>query len=85
MMSKDRCYYRALYDEDLVTEAKYNPTVELAVVLGERLEDHIAKTPEADFLQDELRKAEVLIGDLEDDVSYWKGMWEELRNTQRND
>lgn len=84
MLTKDRTDYRCMFDDDLVEEAKYNPTAELAVVLGERLDDHIAKTPETQFLQDELRKAETLIGDLEDDVSYWKGMWEELKTKQRD-
>jgi hypothetical protein len=54
------------------------------VVLGERLDEYIAETPETQFLQDELRKAETLVGDLEDDVSYWKGMWEELKTKQRD-
>jgi len=84
MLTKDRNYYRCMFDGDLVEEAKYNPTAELAVVLGERLDDHIAETPETQFLQDELRKAETLIGDLEDDVSYWQGMWEELKTKQRD-
>jgi len=84
MLTKDRNDYRCMFDDDLVEEAKYNPTAELAVVLGERLDEYIAETPETQFLQDELRKAETLIGDLEDDVSYWKGMWEELKTKQRD-
>ena len=84
MLTKDRADYRCMFDDALVEEAKYNPTAELAVVLGERLDDHIAETPEIEFLQDKLREAETLIGDLEDDVSYWKGMWEELKTKQRD-
>lgn len=84
MLTKDRNDYRCMFDDDLVEEAKYNPTAELAVVLGERLDDCIAKTPEAEFLQDELHKAETLIGDLEGEVSYWRGMWEELSTKQRD-
>ena len=84
MLTKDRNDYRCEFDEDLVEEAKYNPTAELAVVLGERLDDHIAETPEIEVLQDKLREAESLISDLEDDVSYWKGMWEELKTKQRD-
>ena len=35
---KDRAYYRLATDRDLVEEARYNPNVELCIVLGERLE-----------------------------------------------
>ena len=35
---KDRNYYRMCEDSLLLEEAKYNPTAELAIVLGERLE-----------------------------------------------
>ena len=34
----DRSHYRMCEDSKLLEEAKYNPTAELAVVLGERLE-----------------------------------------------
>ena len=84
MLTKDRNDYRCMFDDDLVEEAKYNPTAELAVVLGERLDDHIAETPEIEFLQDKLREAESLISDLEDGVSNWKGVWEELKTKQRD-
>ena len=36
---KDRNYYRMCEDTRLLEEAKYNPTAELAIVLGERLEE----------------------------------------------
>ena len=35
---KDRSHYRMCEDSLLLEEAKYNPTAELAIVLGERLE-----------------------------------------------
>jgi chromosome segregation ATPase len=35
----DRSRYRMCEDSRLLEEAKYNPTAELAVVLGERLEE----------------------------------------------
>ena len=34
----DRSHYRMCEDSKLLEEAKYNPTAELAIVLGERLE-----------------------------------------------
>ena len=34
---KDRSYYRMCEDSKLLEEARYNPTAELAIVLGERL------------------------------------------------
>lgn len=35
----DRSYYRSEPDNRLIEEAKYNPNRELAIALGERLED----------------------------------------------
>ena len=35
---KDRTYYRLAGDDELIEEARYNPNVELCIVLGERLE-----------------------------------------------
>ena len=35
---KDRCYYRAEPTSTLIEEAKYYPSIELCIVLGERLE-----------------------------------------------
>jgi hypothetical protein len=35
---KDRSYYRLSSDRELIEEAKYTPTTELAIVLAERLE-----------------------------------------------
>lgn len=40
----DRSTYRALENDRLIEEAKYNPNRELAIVLGERLEDFEAET-----------------------------------------
>jgi hypothetical protein len=36
---KDRSYYRLASDDDLIEEAKYAPSAELCIALGERLED----------------------------------------------
>ena len=47
--SKDRTYYRLEDNDGLIEEAKYNPSIELCIVLGERLEDiryNAAKTEE---------------------------------------
>ena len=57
----DRSYYRMRGDTGLLERAKYNPTAELAVVLGERLEEvqfefdeqlEAAKERAADFERD---------------------------------
>ena len=42
----DRSYYRHEPDARLIEEAKYNPNRELAIALGERLEDVLAKLGE---------------------------------------
>lgn len=42
----DRSYYRHEDDKRLIEEAKYNPNRELAIALGERLEDVLAKLDE---------------------------------------
>ena len=42
----DRSYYRLEEDTRLVEEAKYNPNRELAIALGERLEDVLAEMDE---------------------------------------
>ena len=42
----DRSYYRHEDDTRLIEEAKYNPNRELAIALGERLEDVLAKLGE---------------------------------------
>lgn len=39
----DRSYYRNEGDTRLIEEAKYNPNRELAIALGERLEDVLAE------------------------------------------
>jgi predicted nucleic acid-binding Zn-ribbon protein len=57
----DRSRYRMCEDSKLLEEAKYNPTAELAIVLGERLEEvyidfdeelEAAKERAADFERD---------------------------------
>ena len=35
---KDRSYYRLETNEALIDEGKYNPSIELCIVLAERLE-----------------------------------------------
>lgn len=42
----DRTYYRSTDDKRLIEEAKYNPNRELAIALGERLEDVLAEFDE---------------------------------------
>ena len=42
----DRSYYRHEGDKRLIEEAKYNPNRELAIALGERLEDVLAEFDE---------------------------------------
>ena len=42
----DRTYYRHEGDKRLIEEAKYNPNRELAIALGERLEDVLAEFDE---------------------------------------
>ena len=47
--AKDRSYYRLEDTRDLLEEAKYNPSTELCIVLGERLyeaDQKIAKLEE---------------------------------------
>jgi hypothetical protein len=39
----DRTTYRSQEDQQLIEEAKYNPNRELAIALGERLEDYAAE------------------------------------------
>jgi hypothetical protein len=39
----DRTTYRSQEDQQLIEEAKYNPNRELAIALGERLEDFVAE------------------------------------------
>ena len=35
---KDRCHYRTLSNAELIEEAKYYPSIELCIALGERVE-----------------------------------------------
>lgn len=42
----DRSYYRHEDDKRLIEEAKYNPNRELAIALGERMDDLLAKFDE---------------------------------------
>lgn len=50
----DRSTYRMYEDARLIEEAKYNPNRELAIVLGERLED-VLKDYEEEFEEERER------------------------------
>lgn len=65
----DRTYYRSEDDTRLVEEAKYNPNRELAIALGERLEDVLADMDEKIGEQKErARDAEIDASQLDDKV-----------------
>lgn len=51
---KDRSYYRLQSNAELVDEAKYSPSVELCIVLAERLKDAEWHLKEAEYLRDNL-------------------------------
>ena len=68
----DRSYYRHEDDKRLIEEAKYNPNRELAIALGERLEDVLAEFDEKVGEQKE-RAA-----DFERDASKLDGKIEEM-------
>jgi peptidoglycan hydrolase CwlO-like protein len=60
----DRSRYRMREDSNLLEEAKYNPTVELAVVLAERLRDTQAEADE------QLEEAKERAADFERDANH---------------
>ena len=62
-MTHDRTYWRAQDDKRLIDEAKHNPTAELAIALGERLEA-------LDAVDDELHDAKAEIAELNRRVDY---------------
>ena len=65
----DRSYYRLEEDIRLVEEAKYNPNRELAIALGERLEDVLVEMDEKIGEQKErARDAEIDANRLEDKI-----------------
>ena len=81
----DRSYYRLENDTRLIEEAKYNPNRELAIALGERLEDVLAEFDEkvdeqkeraADFerdareLDDKIEEMDGIIAKLEMALDY---------------
>ena len=95
----DRSRYRMCEDSKLLEEAKYNPTAELAIVLGERLEEvyidfdeelEAAKERAADFerdaakLDDELCELQHKIDVLELMLSMRDETIEQLKE-QKND
>lgn len=72
----DRSTYRLYEDARLIEEAKYDPNRELAIVLGERLDDVIRATEieieeereHAANLEWEARQLELKIEDLENEI-----------------
>jgi chromosome segregation ATPase len=66
---KDRNYYRMCEDTRLLEEAKYNPTAELAIVLGERLEAAwVEHEEEAEELRDRAADFERDAAKLDDEL-----------------
>lgn len=52
--NRDRTYYRLQTNAELVDEAKYSPSVELCIVLAERLKAAEWDIKEAEYLRDNL-------------------------------
>ena len=65
----DRSYYRHEDDKRLIEEAKYNPNRELAIALGERLEEYVSlvEVLEAQW-QDAKDDARIELNKLDDKV-----------------
>lgn len=78
-MTHDRTYWRAQDDKRLIDEAKHNPSAELAIALGERLEDS-PDPNELDELHDELREAQRKIATLEADLEALERDFEALQD-----
>ena len=96
----DRNHYRMREDSNLLEEAKYNPTSELAIILAERLDDVLleadtdieeAKARAADFereankLDDEIYLLQQKIEELELMLSMRDETIEQLKKEQQND
>ena len=65
----DRSYYRSEGETRLIEEAKYNPNRELAIALGERLEDVLAEFDEkVDEQKERAADAERDASKLDDEV-----------------
>jgi peptidoglycan hydrolase CwlO-like protein len=65
----DRNIYRMCADSELVNEAAYRPSAELAVVLGERLEDITAEhEANVEELKDRAKNFEIDANQLDDKV-----------------
>jgi len=79
-MTHDRTYWRAQDDKRLIDEAKHNPTAELAIALGERLEDFGDIESICDELRDELKEAQRKIATLEDDLEALERDFEALQD-----
>jgi len=65
----DRNTYRMCEDSELINEAAYRPSAELAVVLGERLEDITAEhEANVEELKDRAKNFEIDANQLDDKV-----------------
>ena len=64
-MTNDRSFYRTCEDKRLIEEAKYSDN-ELAIVLGERLEDAIFDATEGH--SNEIAELERIIAELRDEL-----------------
>lgn len=63
----DRSYYRSENDTRLIEEAKYNPNRELAIALGERLEEYVSLVEVLEAqLQDAENDARIELNKLDD-------------------
>lgn len=47
--AKDRSYYRMEMNRDLIEQAQHNPTIELCIVLAERLQDATRKIEQLEW------------------------------------
>lgn len=65
----DRSYYRSEDDTRLIEDAKYNPNRELAIALGERLEEYVSLVEVLEAqLQDAKDDARIELNKLDDKV-----------------
>ena len=79
-MTHDRTYWRAQDDKRLIDEAKHNPTAELAIALGERLEDLADIESTYEEVCETLAEAKRKIATLEDDLEALERDFEALQD-----
>lgn len=65
----DRTYWRTSSTRGLIEEARHSGD-ELAIALGERLEEYDHQAPVIDDLMDENKRLEHLVDSLRDEVEY---------------